>query len=291
MRLSRALEVDLTRTAIGMAVLIGCLTVFFPAKSFAATATFEDIPPPSTQEELRAIKKQAKPIDEDEPPMPLEIRNDAMREAALSYGARGGLAWRTYQIRKEMETRARYLDKIYDFRQLLIAAPSGLLIEPPIIGESIDAMNIEQGGQNAAVSDRYYNISRNARIVSTSRTWRAYLERQWGTVSPPPDILLPLTKEDQRKWDDWFEQGWKAGIEQADEIFQADLNKLTADYQGMVRYRALLAQGMVSPPYALQVDRGVTGGGNEMRVGDRAVSITGQPALQTDTQEWSPANR
>ena len=59
----------------------------------------------------------------------------------------------------------------------------------------------------------------------------------------------------------------------------------------MVRYRTLLAKGMVSPPYALQVDRGVTGGGNEMRVGDRAISITDPSKLQTGTQGWQPANR
>lgn len=279
------------RFCIGAAILIGCLTFFSVSPSLAAIDNIEDIPPPQTKEELRAIKKEAKPVDKENPGLPIDIRNDAMREAALSYGARGGLAWRTYQIRQEMETRSRYLDKVFDFRQLLIAAPSGLLIEPPIIGESVNAMIIDNGGQEAAVADRVYNIGRNARIVSTARTWRAYLERQWGGVSPPPDILLPVTKEDQKKWDDWFDEGWKAGVEQADEIFQADLNKLTADYQGMVRYRTLLSQGMVSPPYALQVDRGVTGGGNEMRVGDRAVSITGQPALQTETQQWSPVNR
>ena len=43
----------------------------------------------------------------------------------------------------------------------------------------------------------------------------------------------------------------------------------------MIRYRKLLAQGIVSAPYALQIDRGVTGGGDEMRIGDRAVTITG----------------
>jgi defect-in-organelle-trafficking protein DotC len=102
---------------------------------------------------------------------------------------------------------------------------------------------------------------------------------------------LPESKEEQAKWDEWFERGWQAGIDQADEIFQADLNKLSSDYQGMVRYRVLLTQGMVSPPYALQVDRGVTGGGEEMRVGDRNVSITGLPALQSGAQQWSPANR
>lgn len=273
------------------AVFAICLLIFTPLNSFAAKPdSFGDVPPPPTAQELKNIKRNAKSSDEASK-MPINIRRDSMRESALSYGARGGLAWRTYNIRQEMETRARYLDKVYNFRHLLIPAPSGMLIEPPIISENIDAMVIEQGGQNAAVADRIYNIGRNARIVSTARTWRAYLERQWGTVTPPPEILLPTKGDDFAEWEMWFDEGWKAGVEQADEIFQADLDKLSADYQGMIRYRTLLAQGMVSPPYALQVDRGVTGGGNEMRIGDRGVSITGLPSLKTETQEWSPVNR
>lgn len=274
------------------AILAGvfiCLGAFDAAP--ARAAGIDEMPPPPTQAELMSIRKVKKSDDGEVSAMPADIRNDAIKEAAMSYGARGGLNWRTYFIRKEMETRARYLDKVFDFRQLLIAAPSGLLIEPPIISEAVDATAIDQGGLEAAVADRVYNIGRNAKIVSTARTWRAYLERQWGNVSPPPDILLPENKEEQAQWNTWFDEGWQAGVEQADEIFQADLNKLTSDYQGMVRYRSLLSQGMVSPPYALQVDRGVTGGGNAMRVGDRAVTITGLPALQTGTQEWQPANR
>jgi defect-in-organelle-trafficking protein DotC len=56
-----------------------------------------------------------------------------------------------------------------------------------------------------------------------------------------------------------------------------------------VRYRELLAQNMISPPYALADDRGVTGGGNEMRVGDRGVTITGQSSLISKSSNWQAA--
>lgn len=260
-----------------------------PSSVSAQFSSLEKNPKPMELRELQGIKKDNKFVAADV--MPLDIRLDAVKEAALSYGARGGLAWRTYHIRRELEERSRYLDKVFDFRQLLIPAASGLLIEPPIISEAQDAMLIETGGLNAAVADRVYNIGRNSRIVSAPRTWRVYLERQWGEVSMPPDILRPSNKEEREIWVSLVERGWKKGIEQADEIFQADLNKLVADYQGMVRYRSLLAQGMVSAPMALQVDRGVTGGGKEMRVGDRAVTITGLPELQPRYEKWQPANR
>lgn len=265
---------------------LACLT------TGAASARAQDAgETPPTLVQLQSIEPELKPADQEESAMPVDIRRDAMREAAYSFGARGGLAARTWQIKKELEQRAAYLDQVFDFRQLLIPAQSGLLIEPPIISESLDALNIESGGLSAAVSDSVYNIGRNARIVSAPRTWRQYLEREWDAVDPPPDILRPQNDEERDSWGQWTAKGWGEGTKQADEIFQEDINRLTADYRGMVRYRMLLAQGMVSPPYALQIDRGVTGGGNEMRVGDRALSITGLPSLKADTSQWQPANR
>jgi defect-in-organelle-trafficking protein DotC len=252
--------------------------------------TRADAPRPRTLKELQELERESKVIEEGVG-LPFDIRAEAIREAATSYGARGGLAFRTYEIRKELETRERYMDKVFDFRQLLIAAPSGLLIEAPIINESVNALLIEGTGQEAAVSDRVYNIVNNAKIVSTARSWRDYLERMWDDVEPPPDLLRPENDEEREVWIENVNKGWKEGIIQANEIFDADLARLNADFNGMVRYRVLLAQGMVSPPYALQVDRGITGGGNMLRVGDRAVQITGVPELITGADQWTPASR
>ena len=247
-------------------------------------------PPLSLQGLLRLEKKTfGKKNAADD--MALDIRKEAIREGAISYGARGGLAWQTYNIRRQMQRRASYMDTVFDFRQLLIPAPSGLMIEPPIISESQNNMFIETDGQQAAVNDRMYNIMMNARIVSAPRLWRNYLEREWDAVQPPPDLLLPETPKEIREWEGFVRMGWEQGLEQANEIFQEDLNLMLSDFRGMVRYRLLLSQGMISPPYALQVDRGVTGGGDEMRIGDRAVQITGKPELITGHEQWQPANQ
>lgn len=264
-----------------------------PAPAYAALQVDDvsidvDVPPPSL-DELLYIEKENKAIEDTA--LPLDIRRDAIKEAALSLGARGGLAWRSYAIRQELETRGRYLDKVYDFRKLLIAAPSGFVIEPPIINESVNALLIDNGGQTAAVSERVYNIINNATIVTTPRTWRTYLDRVWGEVDSPPDILLPENDDERKIWIERVREGWEQGILQAEDTFENDLNRLNADFMGMVRYRKLLAQGMVSPPYALQVDMGVTGNGDEMRIGDRSVHITGKPQLMTGFNEWKPANR
>ena len=244
---------------------------------------------PATLNEIVGLQRDGSLIGDDDPTF--DIRDEAIREGAVSYGARAGLAWRTFEIQNELQKSGRYLDKIYNFRQLLIPAPSGFLIEPPIVTASMNAVLIENDGMQAAVSDQIYNIVNNAKIVSTARTWRTYLEREWREAEPPPNILRPENDQERALWMKLVVKGWEEGVKQANEIFESDLNLLTRDFRGMIRYRSLLAQNMISPPYALQVDRGVTGGGNEMRIGDRAVQITGIPELITGHEQWQPANR
>ena len=279
-----------TLTAIVLAAF-----VLVPQASHAAvgiesmTTEDSDLLRPPTLEEIQNIERENNAIGEIG--LPIDIRLDAVKEAAISYGARAGLAARTYEIRKQIDGQSRYLDKVYDFGKLLVPAPSGLLIEPPVVSEAENNMLIDFDGQEAAVSDRIYHIINNARIVSGPRNWRGYLEREWGEVEAPPDILRPDGDDEREVWNDYTEKGWEQGVLQANEIFEEDLNLLNADFQGMVRYRMLLSQGMISPPHALQVDRGVTGDGDEMRVGDRAVKITGVPELMTGFDEWRPASR
>lgn len=279
---------DISNKMISM-IAMAVLLVMTTGQNVQAQARMDDAPPVMV-DDLINIEPKASTKERAEA-LPLDIRVDALEEAALSYGARGGLQWRTWHIRNEMDTRAAYMDKVFDFRQLLIPAPSGLMIEPPIVSEAMDALLINSRGEQAAIADKILTINRNARIVTAPRTWRGYLEREWGNVDPPPDILRPLNKIERALWRDNILKGWKRGVEQADDVFQADLNLLVADYQGMVRYKTLLAQNMISPPYAMQVDRGVTGDGNTMRIGDRELEITNMPQLQTGYKQWQPANR
>lgn len=221
----------------------------------------------------------------------VQIRVDALKEAALSYGARGGLAWRTFQIQRRLAENEGNISKIFNFGNLLIAAPSGLMIEPPVVTEAQKAVIVANGGQNAAVADRVYRINRNARIVTAPKNWRAYLERDWGRVEPPPSALVPKNEEELAHWRRQLALGWQEGIRQADDIFQADLDRLNTDYLGMVRYRELLAQGIITPPYATQEDRGVTGGGSEMRIGDHGLVITGPSQFNPKSERWITAPR
>ncbi|MDD3372031.1 MAG: type IV secretory system conjugative DNA transfer family protein, partial [Alphaproteobacteria bacterium] len=225
-------------------------------------------PPPPI---LSDSQKQSAPEEDSEDAAKastgLQIRAEALREAALSYGARGGLAYRTFIIQRRLAEYDVSLSKAFDFSRLLISAPSGLLLEPPIITEGQRAILISSGGQAAAVADRIYRINRIARIVTAARNWRLYLERDWGRVDPPAAILLPKNDEEKATWKEYVKKGWEEGLKQGEETFEADVERMVNDFTGMIRYRELLAQGMVSSPFMMADDRGVTGGGSELRVG------------------------
>lgn len=284
----RTAEKTVTFASLMLLALLFLFTI--PGQALGADGSDKDLQKPASLKSLQNIER-SEDVFKDADSKIIDIRKDALQEAAISLGARGGLAHRTYQIRKLLKSRAAHLNKIFDFRQLLIPAPSGLLIEPPIISEAIDNMLIGDGGTQAAVADRVFEIGVNARIVSAPRTWNQYLERSYSNVEKPPQLLRPENKEERENWKKWVALGWAQGVAQADAIFEEDLARLRADYEGMVRYRKLLAQGMVSQPYALQRDRGITGGGHVLRVGDRSISLTGLPQLKSGHEEWRPASR
>lgn len=247
-------------------------------------------PPPPEMFQLQEQEDGKKAKDEDSS-VGLQIRGDAVKESAWSYGARGGLAYRTFTIQRRVAELDPLLSKTFDFRRLLLNAPSSLLIEPPIVTDAQKAVLVAGGGQSAAVADRVIRINRVARIVTAPRDWHLYLERDWGKVEPPPAALLPRDADERVSWRKFVKEGWEAGVQQADETFQADLDRMTTDFVGMVRYRELLAQGMISAPYALHEDHGVTGGGAEMRIGDRGVTITGQSTLIPRSGQWQSTLR
>ena len=56
----------------------------------------------------------------------------------------------------------------------------------------------------------------------------------------------------------------------------------------MIRYRKLLAQNMVSAPLIAEKDLGVTGGGDQLSVNDRILTIKALPSLKANTEHWSP---
>ena len=214
-------------------------------------------------------------------------RGEALHEAALSFGARGGLAARGFSINEILRRYETRLDAAYDFHTLVVAVGTGqTLMRPPIVTEAQMAFALGDGGQVARETGRVYEITRQAQLSSAPPNWRSYLVRAWTDPTPPPDDLRPRSKEEVEYWNKWVAEGWGKGERQAVEIFLSDLGRLDRDIVGIARYRVLLRAGLVEQPKVTFANRSVEGGRDKMRVDDRTITITNQPGLNPNRRNW-----
>ncbi|WP_206747708.1 type IV secretory system conjugative DNA transfer family protein [Telmatospirillum siberiense] len=208
--------------------------------------------------------------------------------AAASYGIRGGLARRTWEINKELERQTNRLSGIYNFAPLVIPLPEGGSVIPPVVEDGDQAMSVSGDGTDMKASKKVLRIVRPAHISPIIPNWRVYLVRYWPAPEIPRNELMPQTDEEKAAWSKWVAGGWEIGVRQANDIFRVNTDRLTRDMVGMALYHRLVAQGMIHDLYIDQRERGVTGGGDTLHIGERIVRITAPAQLNPKTGEWSP---
>ncbi len=211
------------------------------------------------------------------------IKLKAIQETASTLGARGGLAWRALQINQSLTDQDRTLDRVFDFNQLLL--PHNVL--PPVLTQSNNSIH-QDNGVTLRLASKSYTIESNARFVTTPPTWRTYLWMSFSKPDLPDHTLLPTTQAEAIIWNACMKEGWKKGLAQANNIFSINLNRLKRDYLGMVLYRKLYQEKMVSAPFVASADFGITGDANHLRINDRVLRITALSQLQPNSKQWHP---
>lgn len=212
------------------------------------------------------------------------IRATALKETAMTLGAQGALAWRSQEINKMLELNELSLEKTFNFRQLLLKDN----VLPPVLSEGRNELNIADPN-TLRLADHIYKIESPPRFVTAPPTWRDYLWTNFGKPEKPDSSLLPKTQDERDLWNEYIKIGWADGVQQANQIFSANLGRLKRDYAGMILYRKLLAENMVTAPFVAKTDMGVTGDENEMRVNDQILRITATSKLITNSHKWKPA--
>ena len=213
-----------------------------------------------------------------------EMRAKMLRDAACSLGVRGGLNWRSQDIRRSLELSSGSLDK-FSFQSFVTA--DGML--PPVVTEQQDVVK-----QDDSLSKRsagvIYRMIQPARLVMQTPTWRDYLyvglADLSGRIEMPHESLLPVSDGEKTVWRAAVQECWSTGVAQADVVFEENLNRLKRDYAGMIRYRMLLANGMADQIVVASETRPVAGDSQEMAIDSRTVSITRSGALQPDQSKW-----
>ena len=211
------------------------------------------------------------------------IKQQALRETAMTLGAQGALAWQAEHINNALESESTYLDHIFNFNLLLINNN----VLPPVLVESDQTLNLADDN-TIRLANKTFELVAPARLITAPPTWRTYLWLNFKKPSLPHHSLLPTNQAESIIWNQYLREGWQRGLQQADSIFSSNLARLKRDYVGMVLYRKLLAQHMVSAPFIAKADLGITGDSHQIRIDDQIIRITGNSELQPDAKKWQP---
>jgi defect in organelle trafficking protein DotC len=242
------------------------------------------LPSLKDMENIRASHNNAALSNED------KLRIPAMRDAALAYGAQGGLAVANQQINNQLRQQSSNLTRTYDFNRLLIRKTDGASIMPPIIASTEKGTSeLQDAGRTLRVADSFYEIVQSARLVHVAPLWQSYLMHAYAPPKPPEDDeVLPKNAEERALWKKFVDEGYDKGVEQAKRIFTLDMKRLNRDFVGIVTYDRLLEAHQVSPPCFGSQSMGVTGSGEDMRVNDRVYRLTCDSKLNVQRpDDWN----
>jgi defect-in-organelle-trafficking protein DotC len=259
-------------TVIAASFLSACTSGYVPLSHYDTTnlADLQEIkaPPTYNNEEAGSATNS-------------QIRYKALEEIAMGIGAQGGLASASQGIDNNLTKDKNQLDSLFNFNGMMLS--HGVI--PPVLVQGDNSLNLADS-DTIRIADKTYKIVKQARFVTTPPTWREYLWQSFDKPELPNKTLLPTNPEERRIWRRAIKLGWERGTQQAYNIFSQNLAMLKRDFQGMILYRRLLEEHMISPPYVAKTEFGVTGNGDELRVNDEMLRITEHPQLQTNSKRW-----
>ena len=216
-----------------------------------------------------------------------EKRASAVRLAALGFGARAGLARRTWEIAAMLDRHGPKLSAIYRFGDLVLRE-GGFTVLPPVLAETRRAFRLEAAGSRAASARRVLRILEPARLVSAVPDWRDWLRRAWRAAEPPASVLFPRNDEEDTRWRRLLAEGWARGRALADDIFAADLDRLNRAFEGVILWHRLNRDVRVTAP-GIEVERaGVWGHETLMRIGTATARIARPARFELDAGRWAP---
>lgn len=234
--------------------------------------------PPSVEHYLEPARPTTEEVS--------ESRRQLLEESGLTIGFRGGKAERAWELRQVLDGRGERLDKLYDFRTLI--SREGWL--PPVIDEAVDVAHITP--RQIRTASRVYEIILPERFVSNPPSWRTWLMA--GLSASGVDESLPVTPENSVQrglWQAAIRKGWGEGRVSADQTLQANFNRLTRDYRGMLLYSQLLRQGFITAPVVTDQQQTVTGDRQKLTTGDRVRKLKENAGFIPDKTQWQPVIR
>lgn len=220
------------------------------------------------------------------------FRMNAMKEAALAVGAQNGYIDHLKYLKSEISTTQDSMDDLYDF-SLIMKLASGQVDEmhllPPVIRRTEDIVSVSADSRRIKIAGEMFEIIKPARLVSIAPNWRQYLiYDQKVSASKPAKALLPRDMHEEEMWVQWVEEGWEAGIEQAEIEMSYRVRKLGQDFNGMVRYVQELTKGKVLKPIVSSSHQNIVGNDNQMIIDEKILQLAIPARLNLNEGDWEP---
>lgn len=219
-------------------------------------------------------------------------RHAAMRDAAMAIGAQHGYIHEMNRIRRQLIDEEKTWDDLFAFKDLMRVASSGeesLYFLPAVIHESMDVTSGSDDHSRILVSGQYYEIAKKERLVTSPPDWREYLLIDIPVdASRPVGAILPKTPVEQNLWGKNIEEGWKAGVLQANAEMLARIRNMGSDYIGMIKYLKLVAEGKIEASFVASGTQNVVNQGSSMHLNQKVFAITSPAVFNGKVKEWTP---
>lgn len=218
----------------------------------------------------------------------MALSNKMVSISAKTLGEQTGYAVGVKRLKSIVSGLDQYLTSVVDtaFRQLMIMDDAGRLISPPIIEANENNVSLSKSGKVFRAASQSFFINKNARFVLSPPSWKDYLKVSYKKPKLPPAGLMPQNIEQTKIWNKGIREGYRAGLDHANRVFGHQMNAISRDMEGMIRYHVLRAYNMVSEPKIIKTAHAVTGGGSEMFVNDQILSIDVTPQLNSSMVRW-----
>lgn len=242
--------------------------------------------------ELKTLKFDEKTMGVDSKNNENAFRQKAMKDAAMAIGAQHGYVKHMTYLKEEILDKQVYMDDIFDF-SLIMKIASGKFEEmhllPPVIRKTKDTVTVSADSRRIEIRGTEYEILKHARLVSIAPNWRQYLiYDQPVAVNKPADILLPKNAKEEENWAIWVQEGWLAGIAQAEHEMTYRVRKLGQDFKGMLTYTEVLLEGKIKKPVVSSSTQNIRSSHNEMILDEKIIQLAMPATLNADTDNWEP---
>lgn len=216
-------------------------------------------------------------------------RDMGIKSNGLRSGQQFGYADQLQYLQDCIQQKSASLDKIFNFKWLLGYASEGspvVNVLPPVILKSHNYVQGGNKGRSITISDQYYQLYANARLVTVMPDWRDYLIHPIPAPEKIASWLLPQDSSEQGVWKTSFNAGWGLGVKQADEEMSYRISLLNRDFNGMLTYLRLYAEDKVSSPFVAYSQKSVSGDQTKMSINNRIYRITTPASLNTNPDDW-----